>query len=83
MSKPAPSKIAQDVAATIMAVFAGETVTMDQIGEVLQQQYALARKRTAFGSYVQVYHLIEKLGATSRYTGPNYTGVCLYTFPAA
>ncbi|AEK09904.1 hypothetical protein PBI_KESHU_96 [Mycobacterium phage Keshu] len=82
MQKPA-SKIAETTAEALLAVFAGETVTMDQIAEVLQQQYALARKRVAFGSYVQVYRLIEAAGATSRYTGPNYTGVCLYTFPAA
>ncbi|QFG09477.1 hypothetical protein I5H08_gp010 [Mycobacterium phage Yuna] len=82
MQKPA-SRIATDTADVLLAVFAGATVTHDQIGEVLEQQYALARKRVAYGSYVQVFGLIERQGVTSRYTGPNYTGVCLYTFPAA
>ena len=75
------SRIATETATTILAVFAGQTVTLDQISEQIELEYTMARKRSAFGSYVQVINAIERAGVTSRYTGPDYTGTCLYTFP--
>jgi hypothetical protein len=44
-------------------------------------QYALANKRTGITSYSQVTDLVERAGATYRYTGPDCTGECSYTFP--
>lgn len=76
------SKIATDTAQIIMAVFAGQTVTQDAVLAEITAQYAYARKRTGFASYMQVTDAIQRAGAVHRYTGPNYTGECLYTFPA-
>ena len=77
------SNIAVDTAEAILSVFAGQAdVSRDAIAEVLEQQYALGRKRVGFRSYVQVFDAIELAGVSHRYTGPNYTGEALYTFPA-
>lgn len=77
------SKIAADIAETLLAMFAGQTITHDAILAEITAQYAYANKRPGFTSYFQVTDAIERAGATHRYTGPNYTGTCLYTFPAA
>lgn len=77
------SKIAASTAEILMAVFAGQTVTLEQVLTEVTAQYAYANKRTGFMSYSQVMDAIERAGATHRYTGANYTGTCLYTFPAA
>lgn len=76
------SRIAADTAANLMAIFAGRTVTQDEVLAQITFEYDAARKRTGVGSYFQVTDAIERAGATSHYTGPNCTGDCLYTFPA-
>lgn len=76
------TKIATDVAAALMAVFAGQTVAHEQVLAEITAQYAYANKRTGVTSYFKVTDLCERMGATYRYTGPDYTGECLYTFPA-
>lgn len=75
------SKIATEVATTLMNIFAGQTVTHDEVLAQITAQYAFANKRTGITSYPQVTDTLERRGATYRYTGPNYTGTCLYTFP--
>ena len=77
------SRIANDTAAVILALFAGQTVTQDDVFAQITLQYAMAKKRTGMSSYMQVINTIERAGATNRYTGPDYTGDCLYTFPAS
>lgn len=76
------TQIATDVAATLMAVFAGRTVAHEVVLAEITTQYAYAKKRTGVTSYFKITDLCERMGATHRYTGPNYTGECLYTFPA-
>lgn len=69
---------ATDVAAVIVAMFAGRTVRRDEIVEQITLRYAPPRKRTAV-----VFDLIEAAGVTYRYTGLDCTGEQLYTFPRA
>lgn len=76
------SKIATEATANLLAVFAGETVTMDQAIAQIETVYAMARKRTGITSFFTVLDACQRAGVTSRYTGPDYTGTCLYTFPA-
>lgn len=78
----APSQIAADVTATLLAIFAGQTVTQDVVLAEITAQYAYAKKRPGFTSYFKVTDALKRAGATSRYTGPDCTGDCLYTFPA-
>lgn len=75
------SMIVDSTATAILEVFAGQTVTLDAISEQIEYQYAAARKRSAFGSYIQILNALERAGVDSRYTGPNYTGDLSYTFP--
>lgn len=74
------SKIATETAAVIVDMFAGQTVSFDEIGAVIEQQYAMASKRTAFGSYVQIHNAIERAGAASH--GGHTATDRFYTFPA-
>lgn len=76
------AKIMTEVATIAMAIFAGQTVNSDEVSALVTQEYALARKRTGVTSYFNVFDAIERAGATYRYTGPDHTGECLYTFPA-
>lgn len=76
------SKISADVATALMNLFAGQTVTQGDVFAQVTTQYALANKRSGFTSYFKVTDAIERAGASSRYTGPDYTGECFYTFPA-
>lgn len=76
------SKIATDTAASLMAIFAGQTVTADAVNAQITLEYTMAKKRPGLTSYFKVCDLIEAAGATSRYTGPNFTGEQFYTFPA-
>jgi len=76
------SQIADDTATAVLAIFAGQTVHRDEIGAQIELQYAAARKRTAVGSFFQVFDAIERAGVTCRYTGPDFTGEAFYTFPA-
>lgn len=76
------SQINNTVAASLLAIFAGQTVSHDAVLAQITLQYAMENKRTGFASYSNVTDLIERAGATYRYTGPNYTGECFYTFPA-
>ncbi|MEN6544514.1 MAG: hypothetical protein ABFE07_00560 [Armatimonadia bacterium] len=76
------ARITTETATIALAVFAGRTVHRDEISTMITQQYAFANKRTGVSSYCKVFDAIERAGATYRYTGPNYTGDCLYTFPA-
>lgn len=75
------TQIATDVAATLMAIFARQTVAHEVVLAEITAQYAYAKKRTGVTSYFKVTDLCERMGATYRYTGPDYTGECLYTFP--
>jgi hypothetical protein len=79
MSK-ATSKIARDTAAALLAIYAGETITHEQLGAAIEAQYAYARKRTGFASYFQILDIIEPAGVTVEHT-PDYNH--RYTFPAA
>lgn len=76
-----PSKIAATVADTLLAIFSGQTVGHDEVCAEVENQYAMARKRCTFGSFVQVIPAMERAGMFSYYTGPDYTGDLLYTFP--
>lgn len=76
------SKVATETANTILAIFAGQTVTHDEVLAEITAQYAYANKKTGVTSYFKVTDICERMGATYRYTGPDYTGTCLYTFPA-
>lgn len=69
------SKIATQTAATAMAFFAGQTVTIDTVYEFIEQQYAMARRRTGISSFFQVTDACVAAGATLRGDA--------YTFPAA
>ncbi|AXH46936.1 helix-turn-helix DNA binding domain protein [Mycobacterium phage Aminay] len=75
------TKIAATTAEALLAIFAGQTVTLDELFAQIEQTYILAGKRTGITSFYKITDLIEAAGVTSRYTGPDYTGVCLYTFP--
>ena len=76
-----PSKIAATVADTLSAIFSGQTVTIEEAGDEITNQYAMARKRCTFGSFVQVTAAMERAGMVSHWSGPGYTGDLLYTFP--
>lgn len=75
------SAIVAATTATILDLFAGQTVTHEAVGEQIELQYAMARKHTAFGSFIQIYRGLENAGVTSRWTGIDHTGDLLYTFP--
>ncbi|AXN53366.1 hypothetical protein PBI_THONKO_96 [Mycobacterium phage Thonko] len=75
------SQITAVAADNVMAVFAGQTVTHDEVLAQISLVYATERKRTGVTSYFKVTDEIERRGVTSRYTGPDYTGTCLFTFP--
>lgn len=77
------SQIARTTATSLMAIFAGQTVTQSEVLAQITVQYAMNNKRTGISGYSKVTDLLEASGATYRYTGPNYTGECFYTFPAA
>ena len=76
------SKIATEATANLLAVFAGQTVTMDQVQAQIATVYAFARKRQGFTSFFAVMDACERAGVSVRYTGPNFTGTALYTFPS-
>ena len=73
----APSKIAATVADTLLASFSGQTVTIEEAGAEITNQYAMARTRCTFGSFVQVTSAMERAGMFSHWSGPGYTGVIL------
>lgn len=75
------TKITTDTAAAALTIFAGRTITLDELNSFVTQQYKLARKRTGITSYFKIFDAVEAQGVTARYTGPDYTGECLYTFP--
>lgn len=83
MSTQTISKIAANTADVLMAIFAGQTVAADVVLAEITAQYAFAKKRPGFTSYFTVTDAIERAGATSYYTGFNYTGEKFFTFPAA
>lgn len=76
------ARITTETATIALAVFAGQTVHYDEISSLITQQYAFAGKRTGVSSYFKVFDAIERAGVAHRYTGPDYTGECFYTFPA-
>lgn len=76
------SKIVNTAAANIIAIFDGQTVSHSDVCAQIETEYAAARKRTAYGSYVQVFNNLLAAGVTCKWTGPNYTGDHLYIFPA-
>lgn len=76
------SKIAAQVTENLMAVFAGQTVSMEAVLAQMDMVYAMANKRPGMRSYFIIEDMIEKLGVTSNYSGPNYTGTKFHTFPA-
>ncbi|GAA1095635.1 hypothetical protein [Tsukamurella spumae] len=76
------SKITRDTAAVLLALDAGRTLTIAQLGEQIETQYAYANRRTTFGSHDQVHRLLAAAGVTSRLDQIG-TGGVLYDFPAA
>jgi hypothetical protein len=76
------SRIVTETAASILAIFAGQTVTHETIGAQIELEYAMARKRCTFGSHVDITKGIERAGVVTRWTGFNYSGELLYAFPA-
>jgi len=77
------TKIATDITTTLLAIYAGQTITHDAILTEITNQYAYANKRPGITSYFKITDALERSGATYHYTGPNHTGTCYYTFPAA
>jgi hypothetical protein len=75
------SKITAEAAENLLAVFAGQTITIDQAQAQIETVYAFARKRTGFMSFFNVMDACERAGVVGSYTGPNCTGTALYTFP--
>lgn len=76
------SAIVAATTAAILDVFAGQTVTHEAVGEQIELQYTMARKRTAFGSFIQIYRGLENAGVRSFWTGTDMaTSELLYTFP--
>ena len=75
------SRIAASTADILLAIFAGQTVTNEQLGAQIEFQYAAARKRTGFASYVQIHNAIEAAGVTVEHDLVGYNH--RYTFPAA
>lgn len=73
------SKIANETAAVILDFFAGQVVTWDEIGAMIEQQYAMARKRTGFTSFTQVHNILDANGVTVEHTA-DFNHRC--TFPA-
>lgn len=73
------SKIATDTAATLLAVFAGQTVADDEVYAAIEQQYTQARKQTGIGSYAQVLGSIQRAGVTTEF---DLDQNLIYTFPA-
>lgn len=76
------SKIAETTAANLLAVFAGQTVTMDALIAQMEMVYAMNNKRMAVGSFFKVDDILEANGVVSQYSGFNYTGTRYSTFPA-
>jgi len=72
------SKVADTTAAVILAMNAGQVITWDEIGAQIDQQYAMASKRTGFMSYVQVHNILEANGVMVEHTA-DYNHRC--TFP--
>jgi len=75
------SRIAASTADIILAIFAGQTVTHEQLGAQIEFQYAAARKRTGFMSFFQILDVIEAAGVTVEHDLVTYNH--RYTFPAA
>ncbi len=76
------SKIATETIANLRVVFAGQTISDDEVYSQIEQVYAMARKRTGMGSFADILAALDHAGVTRHYTGPNFTGDCFYTFPA-
>lgn len=76
------SKITRDTAAALLALNAGRTLSIDELGEQIEAQYAYANRRTTFGSHDQVHRLLDAAGVTSRLDQVG-TGGVHYEFPAA
>lgn len=76
------SKIANEASANLLAVFAGQTVTMDALIAQMEMVYAMNNKRMAVGSFFKVDDILDANGVVSRYSGFNYTGTRYSTFPA-
>lgn len=78
------SAIATSTTATVLAQFAGQTVTDDAVYEAIENSYAMANKRAAFGSFADILVALDvHHGVRTVYSGPNYTGQASYVFPAA
>jgi len=75
------SKLAAQTTAAILAAFAGQTVTHDEVSEQIENNYAAASRKAAYGSYTQIHTGLLIAGVKNTWTGPNYTGEMLYTFP--
>lgn len=78
------SNITREIAAAALIVFAGQTVTADEVGEYIEQQYALLSggRRQTFGSFMKVRDAVEAAteyrGSMNPATTPSW-----FTFPAA
>lgn len=76
------SKIAKDTTATILDVFAGQTVAYETVCEQIDTAYAAARRRPGFRSYFNICTDLWAAGVTVQWSGPNYSGDQTYKFPA-
>jgi len=81
MSKTA-STITANTAATLLEIFAGQTVDHDEVCSQIEMAYAASRRRATYGSYVAIDTALRAAGVGSEWTGPNYSGNHLYAFPA-
>lgn len=77
------SKIATSTAASLLALFAGQTVTADTVYAQITLEYTVAKKKPGFTSYFQVENICEAAGARTYYDGPDCTGQKYFTFPAS
>lgn len=80
MSKAA-SNITATTAATILEMFAGQTINHDEVCNQIEMAYAGSRKRATYGSYVAIETALRIAGVGSKWTGPDYSGNHLYVFP--
>lgn len=78
------SKIADTVTAALLTKWAATTISLDVLVDQIEAEYTAARKRTGMDSYAQVLGALQiRHGVTISWVGPNSSGDCLYTFPAA
>lgn len=75
------SNITATTAATILEMFAGQTVAHDDVAAQIEMSYAASRRRATYGSYVAIDTALRCAGVGSKFSGPNYSGDHFYVFP--